>query len=188
MLLDVTDPETVALVHRYLGVLDLPADRLRITDRKPVFENWLGRRISHSAGGAYVYLPGLREHAILINLARIDRSRPKSLEVVVAEELIHFRDALDGDHRRHRKYGHDRIARRVAALTGTSLDDVRSALLAPRRRPYRHRYECPACRRQVLRRIRGSWSCGRCSPRFERRFVLRLVAESEAPDDTARCA
>ena len=188
MLLDVTDPEAVALVHRYLAVLGLPRERLRVTTSKPVFELWLGRRISHSAGGAYAFLPGLGEHAILINLARIDRSRPKSLEVVVAEELIHFRDALDGDHRRHRKHGYDRIAHRVAVLTGASLDDVRSALLPAVRRPLRHLYECPACRRQVWRRIRGTGSCGRCSPRFDRRYLLRLVADTNTRDKTTRCA
>lgn len=188
MLLDVTDPEAVALVHRYLAVLGLPGERLRVTTSKRVFEAWLGRRISHSAGGAYAFLPDLGEHAILINLTRIDRSRPKSLEVVVAEEFVHYRDALDGDHRRHRKHGYDRIADRVAALTGAALVDVRSALLPTTRRPLRHLYECPACRRQIRRRIRGTWSCGRCSPRFDRRFVLRLVPERAAHNDMTRSA
>jgi hypothetical protein len=188
MLLDVTDPETIRLVHRYLEVLDLPSECLRVTTDKRAFEAWLGRRISSAAGGAYVHLPGPGEHAVFINLRRIDRSRPRSLEIVVAEELIHYRDALDGDRRRHWKHGYDRIAIRVAALTGASLEDVRSALLPTARRPLRYRYQCPSCRRLIWRRLRGTWSCGRCSPRFDRRFVLQLVADSEVTDETTLVA
>jgi predicted SprT family Zn-dependent metalloprotease len=182
MLLDVQDQETLGLIRHYLAKLNLPEDRVRITTNKRVFEGWLGRRVSGSIGGAYVYLPRFAEHAVLINLPRIDRTRPKALEVVVAEELIHYRDALDGDRRRHRKHGYDRIAYRVAALTGATLEDVRSALLPAKRRPLRYVYECGSCRRRVLRRIRGTWSCGKCSPRFDRRYVLRLVTEIEAAE------
>lgn len=185
MLLDVQDQETIGLLRHYLARLNLPEDRVRITTGKRVFERWLGRRVSGSIGGAYVFLPRYGEHAILINLPRIDRSRPHALEVVVAEELIHYRDALDGDRRRHRKHGYDRIAYRVAELTGTTLDEVRSALLPARRRPFRYVYECGTCHRRVLRRIRGTWSCGRCSPRFDQRFVLRLVSEID-PAETKR--
>lgn len=185
MLLDVADRETIWLVRRYLAVLNLPDDRLRITTRKPTFEAWLGRRISSSVGGAYVFLRAQAEHAVLIHLPRINRTRPKSLEIVVAEELLHYRDALDGDHRRHHKHGYDRIAARVAALTGASLTEVRAALVPPARRPLRYVYECAACRRQVHRRIRGTWSCGGCSSRFDRRFVLRLVGETQPGQATA---
>lgn len=177
MLLDVNDPETIELVHRYLAVFDLPDDRVRITTSRATFEQWLGRRVRSTIGGAYVELPRIGEHAILINLPRIDRSRPKSLAIVVAEELIHYRDALDGDRRRHRKHGYDRIARRVAAVTESTLDDVRAALIPATKRPLRYVYECSSCRRRVLRRVRGTWSCGRCAPRFDRRFVLHLLTE-----------
>jgi predicted SprT family Zn-dependent metalloprotease len=186
MLLDATDQETIWLVRRYLKVLRLPDDRLRVTTSKPTFEAWLGRRISSSVGGAYVFLRGSGEHAVLINLPRINRSQAKALEIVVAEELIHYRDALDGDHRRHRKHGYDRIAARVATLTGASFAEVRSALLPATRRPFRYVYECTACRRQVFRRIRGTWSCGRCSQRFDRRFVLRLVGEAKSEQAAMR--
>jgi predicted SprT family Zn-dependent metalloprotease len=130
-----------------------------------------------SIGGAYVYLPRAREHAILINLERIDLSQPRALEVVVAEELIHMRDHLDGDRRRHAKHGYDRIARRVAALTGASLQEIRSALLPVKRRRLRYVYACPACEARYERRLRGVWSCGRCAPRFDPAFALRLVED-----------
>lgn len=178
MLLDVSDLATIALLRRYLAVLSLPDDRLRVTTERRSFERWLGRRIGGSVGGAYVFLPSPNEHAILIHLPRIDRSRPRSLEVVVAEELIHYRDALDGDRRRHAKHGYDRIAARVAAVTGASLDEVRAALKPTTRRPFRYVYACPSCDRRVHRRVRGTWSCGKCSSRFDSRFVLRLMTDA----------
>jgi predicted SprT family Zn-dependent metalloprotease len=177
MLLDVQDPEVVRLLDKYLSVLQLPQSHLRVTTNRPIYQRWLGRRVSASLGGAYIYLSNLGEHAILINLSRIDRTKPKALEVVVAEELIHMRDHLDGDHRRHAKHGYDRIALRVARLTGTSLDEVRNCLIPTERRPFRYLYACPRCGASVRRRRKGTWSCGRCSPRFDARFVLQLVKE-----------
>ena len=178
MLLDVQDAETIRLLDRYLRLLDLPTDRLRVTTDRAVFGRWLGRSVGSALGGAYVYLPRLGEHAVLINLARIDRSQPRAVEVVVAEELVHMRDWLDGDRRRHAKHGHDRIAHRVAALTGASLAEVRSCLLPVRRRPVRYVYQCPGCGLRVGRRVRGTWACGRCAPVFDPRFRLRLVADA----------
>lgn len=87
-----------------------------------------------------------------------------------------MRDRLDGDLRRHAKHGYDRIAYRVAAITGASLDDVRAAVIAPKRRPARFLYACAACGLQVPRRTTGTWSCGRCSPRFDQRFLLEKVS------------
>ena len=177
MLLDVRDDETLDLLRRYLDRLDLPTDRLRVTTDRRTFERWLGRRVGSSLGGAYAFLPRPGEHAVLINLPRIDRTRPRALQIVVAEELVHMRDHLDGDRRRHAKHGHDRIAHRVARLTGASLDEIRNCLLPVRRRPARYLYACPACGKQIRRRVRGTWSCASCSPRFDRRFVFHLVAE-----------
>jgi hypothetical protein len=91
--------------------------------------------------------------------------------------LIHMRDHLDGDHRRHAKHGYDRIAVRVARLTGATLDEVRSCLIPLERRPFRYLYACPRCGASVRRRRKGTWSCGLCSPRFDSRFVLQLVKE-----------
>ena len=177
--MDVRDDETRRLLNRYCAVLQLPTERLRVTTDRAVFARWLGRRVASSFGGAYAFLPGAAEHVVLINLARIDRSQPRALEVVVAEELIHMRDHLDGDFRRHAKHGYDRIAVRVASLTGASLEEIRTCLLPVRRRPLRYVYECPACDLQVRRRTRGTWSCSRCATSFDPRFRLRLISPIE---------
>lgn len=177
MLLETDDAETIALVRRYAARLAVPTDRLRVTTDKKTFETWLGRRVGSGIGGAYAFLPRIDAHAVLINLRRIDRAQPRAVEIVVAEELLHMRDHLDGDRRRHAKHGYDRIARRVAALVGTTLDEVRTCLKPTQRRPTRYLYACPGCGLRVPRRVRGRWSCGRCSPRFNARFLLRLVGE-----------
>jgi hypothetical protein len=166
---------TRALLACYIARLELPEERLRVTTERAEFERWLGRRVRASIGGAYAYLPRADEHLILINLPRIDRSRPRSLEVVVAEELVHMRDRLDGDLRRHARHGYDRIAHRVAALTGATLEEVRAALLPVTRRPGKFLYVCAACGLQVRRRTTGRWSCGRCARAFDPRFLLRLA-------------
>jgi predicted SprT family Zn-dependent metalloprotease len=171
-------PEPVASqVERYVDRLGLAGEPLRITVDRREFERWLGRRVSGAIGGAYVYLRHARVHAILINLPRIDLRQPMALEIVVAEELVHMRDWIDGDHRRHAHHGHDRIAWRVAELTGTTMEQVRSPLLPVERRPYRYVYACPGCGARVRRRRRGTWSCGHCASAFDRRFQLRIVEE-----------
>jgi predicted SprT family Zn-dependent metalloprotease len=170
--------ETRGLLERYVARLDLPTDRLRVTTERREFEGWLGRRVRSSIGGAYTFVAASGEHLILINLPRIDQSRPRSLEVVVAEELLHMRDRLDGDLRRHAKHGYDRIAHRVSALTGATLEEIRASLVAPTRRAPRYLYWCPCCGVRVPRQKQGTWSCGRCAPRFDPRFMLRLHAAS----------
>jgi hypothetical protein len=168
--------ETRELLQRYIRLLELPVERLRVTTDRSVFEGWLGRRVRSSIGGAYACVPHRDEHLILINLRRIDLSQPRALEVVVAEELVHMRDRLDGDLRRHAKHGFDRIAFRVAELTGASLEEIRNALLPVSRRPPRYLYGCPNCGTAVPRRKKGTWSCGRCAPKFDPRFILQPVA------------
>jgi hypothetical protein len=170
--------ETRELLERYVALLGLPTDRLRVTTERRVFESWLGRRLRSSIGGAYAFVPMSGDHLILINLPRIDQSRPRSLEVVVAEELLHMRDRLDGDLRRHAKHGHDRIAHRVSVLTGATPDEIRASVLPPVRRPARYVYGCPSCGARVPRQRQGTWSCGRCAPRFNPKFLLRLQSES----------
>jgi hypothetical protein len=168
--------ETRELLQRYIRLLELPVDRLRVATDRAVFEGWLGRRVRSSIGGAYAFVPQRDEHLILINLPRIDRSQPRALEVVVVEELVHMRDRLDGDLRRHAKHGYDRIAYRVAELTGATLGEIRDALLPVSRRPARYLYGCPNCGASVPRSRKGTWSCGRCAPRFDPRFILQPVA------------
>jgi hypothetical protein len=168
--------ETRAHLERYIALLELPSDHLWVTTERRVFEGWIGRRLRSSIGGAYTYDARHNRHLILINLARLDRSQPQSIEVVVAEELIHMRDRLDGDLRRHAKHGYDRIAQRVAEITGATLEEIRAATVPTVRRPAKFTYACPACGIEVPRRKTGTWSCGRCSPRFDQRFVLQLVA------------
>lgn len=169
------DDQVLGLAMEYVGRLQLPTDSLWITSSRETYATWLNRRIPSAYGGAYCFLRRQKAHAVLINLPRIDMSQPKALEIVVAEELIHMRDHLDGDTRRHAHHGHDRIAVRVAEMTGASLDEVRSALIPTQRRPYKYLYQCPKCRRTVPRRKTGTWSCGACGKGFDRRYILRLV-------------
>ena len=177
MLLDTDHSETRRLVAVYVARLNLPTDSLRLTTDRLRFAEWLDRPVRSSLGGAYAFLPRIGTHLVLINLPRIDLAQPRALEVVVAEELVHMRDRLDGDLRRHAKHGHDRIAHRVAALTGASLEEVREALLPTVRRRLRYVYACPGCGRQVPRRSQGVWSCGTCATRFDPRFRLQLVED-----------
>lgn len=169
------DASIVPLVETYIGRFQLPTDDLYITSERRVYGRWLGRRIASAYGGAYCYLRQQGVHAVLINPERIDLAKHMALEVVVAEELLHMRDHLDGDHRGHAKHGYDRIAHRVSDLTGASLEQIRTALIPVQRRPYRYIYECPGCGLKVPRKRTGRWSCRRCSPRFDLRYVLKIV-------------
>lgn len=170
-------PELDRLLRDYLDRLSLPSERLKVTTDRAVFAGWVGRRVDASVGGAYAFLQRTGEHAILVNLERIDLARANALEIVVAEELVHMRDRLDGDLRRHARHGHDRIAVRVAELTGASLEEVRAALLPPVRRRLRYVYQCPTCGVRVERRLRGTWSCGQCARSFDARHLLRLIED-----------
>ncbi|HEV2527757.1 MAG TPA: hypothetical protein VGT61_04800 [Thermomicrobiales bacterium] len=177
---DVADDRVRVLLDHYVAVLDLPRYQLWATDDRAAFSARLGRRVPSAYGGAYVYLSRLGIHAVLINLDRIDLTAPRALEIVVCEELVHMRDHLDGDRRRHAKHGHDRVAHRVAALTGASLEEIRSCLIPVERRPARYLYGCPRCGKTVRRRVRGTWGCGSCSPVFRKDLVLQLISEDGA--------
>jgi predicted SprT family Zn-dependent metalloprotease len=174
-LVAVSDAAVRAWLIDYVARLGLEGHALWATDDRFQFQRWLGRRVDARIGGAYVFLPRQQTHLVLINTPRIDMSQPKSLEIVVAEELLHMRDWIDGDRRRHAKHGHDRIAHRVAALTESTLDEVRTCLLPATRRPFKYEYACPKCGTVILRRLQGTWSCRRCSSRFDRSCVFRLV-------------
>ncbi len=161
-------------------------DDLAVTTSRATYAAWINRRIPSSYGGAYCYLRRSKTHAVLINLERIDLDQSRAVEVVVAEELIHMRDHLDGDHRRHSHHGFDRIAVRVSSLTGASLDEIRSSLKPTRRRALKYLYQCPGCGMTVGRKRKGVWSCGRCSPQFDRRFQMRIVQEFGASGEVVR--
>lgn len=185
---DLNDRETRLMAERYLRILGLEHAPLYITTERREFESLLGRRIDAGVGGAYAFHGRRQLHLVLINLRRIDRSLPRAVELVVAEELLHMRDWIDGDRRRHAKHGYDRIAHRVSALTGASLEEIRSCLLPRQRRPVRYLYRCPGCDRTVERRLKGTWSCSRCAPSFDWRFVLRLERDLREGLTTARSA
>lgn len=178
---DATVGATAADVAQWIGDyarrLGLEHQPMLVTTDRHEFQRWLGRRISASYGGAYAWRADVGRHLILINVSRLNPVQPRAVELVVAEELIHMRDRIDGDCRRHAKHGYDRIATRVAALTGATLDEIRSCLVTPTRRPLRYRYVCPGCDRSIWRRRRGVWSCGRCASRFDARFQLRIAEE-----------
>lgn len=86
-----------------------------------------------------------------------------------------MRHRIDGDRRRHAKHGYDRIAVQVSELTGASMDEVRSCVKPVKRRAPKYIYGCPKCKMEVPRSRVGVWSCGRCSPTFDRRYQLRIV-------------
>ena len=171
------DQEIEDLARRYARLLGIEGEPAWITASKSLFEQWIGRRVGSSLGGAYIFSRKRRKHLILINRPRLNPALPTAVELVVAEELIHLRDWVIGDRRRHSKHGHDRIAHEVARVTGASLDDIRNCLTPARQLPYRWIYQCPGCGMLVKRKRRGTWSCARCSPRFDPRFVLKLVGE-----------
>lgn len=176
MTIESCDDRIPPALARYAAVLDLDTTALQVTTDRPTFARWIGRgRVSAAIGGAYCFVGHRGRHAILINLERLDLGRPYAIDVVVAEELVHMRDQIDGDTRRHAHHGYDRIAHRVSALTGVPLAGIRAALLPVQRRPFRYRYACPACGFQVMRRRAGTWSCSRCAPAFDRRYLMRIV-------------
>ena len=171
------DPEVERWVRHFASLLDIESEQAWVTTSRAGFEKILGRRVGASIGGAYIYLPRRKRHLILINLPRLNPDEPRAIELVAAEELIHMRDWIDGDRRRHSKHGYDRIAHRVAQIANASLEEVRNCLAPPVRRPYKWVYACPGCGVTVYRKRKGTWSCARCSPTFDRRYVLKVVAE-----------
>jgi hypothetical protein len=173
------DPEVERWVRHFAMLLGLESESAWVTTSRSGFEKILGRRVGASIGGAYIYLPRRKRHLILINLPRLNPDEPRATELVVAEELIHMRDCIDGDTRRHSKHGYDRIAHRVAQIATASLEEVRNCLAPTTRRPYKWVYACPGCGITVYRKRKGTWSCARCSPTFDRRYVLKVVGELE---------
>ncbi len=177
------DPRVVALVQEYVDRLALPSENLSITTNRAVFASWLRRPVPFRIGGAYSMNPTTKAHRVFVHLERLDLTKPFALEVVVAEELIHMRDHLRGDFRRHSHHGFDRIAVEVERITGFTAEQQRSIFKPRPRRMFKHLYQCPRCAVIVPRRRRGIWSCALCSPRFSKRLILREVDVTTAPPE-----
>lgn len=175
------DPRVVDLVELYLEMLGLPSGNLAVTTSRYVFGQWLRRSIPFRIGGAYSMHPETGQNRVFVHLERLDLTVPFAIEVVVAEELIHMRDYLRGDFRRHSHHGHDRIASEVDRISGFSPEQQRSIFGARNIRLFQYLYECPKCRVMIPRRRRGTWSCRQCSGRFNRDLVLREVSLESAP-------
>ena len=175
------DMRVVELIELYLEKLELPSHALSITTDRAVFSRWIGRTVPFRIGGAYSMHPVTKAHRVFVHVDRLDLAVPHALEVVVAEELIHMRDHLRGDFRRHSHHGHDRIALEVERLTGFPPAAQRSIFRERPIRLFRHLYQCPKCGMLVPRRRRGTWSCNRCSSRFSRKLVLREIPIESAP-------
>jgi len=96
----------------------------------------------------------------LVEAAPLTTLLPASAEVTVAHELIHLRDRVQGQPRRHRCHGNDAIALDEALITGRDPEALRvqlreeterreAALRAAR--PYRYLYSCPHCDKKYFR-------------------------------------
>lgn len=113
---------------------------------------------------------------------------PINIEVTVAHELIHLRDRVTGNPRKHRCHGYDAISVDEAVLTERDPEFLRAQLREETHRreaalravrPYRYIYVCPVCQREYprVRRYSRPVSCGRCDRQYNLAFVLELREE-----------
>lgn len=186
------------LMH-YWEKLQLPLAELRllaITQDRQEFKQWTGKRLNSMALGCYCYIKSC-SHSYHSKLASDEQAthrhvifiepdmQPQSIEVTVAHELIHLADRVKGTPRRHRHHGYDSIAADEAAITGYTLEDLRTLLHAEsvarervrrERRPIRYLYECPNCGKAYprTRRYSQSVSCSKCDTSYNPRFRLVL--------------
>src|SRR5260370_39917441 len=131
------------LMH-YWEKLRLPAAELRLlalTQDRQEFRQWTGKRLNSMALGCYCYIKPLSvscqskvssgEQAAHRHIIFIEPDmQPQSIEVTVAHELIHLAEGVKGTPRRHRHHGYDSIAAHEAAITGSTLEDLRPLLHA----------------------------------------------------------
>ena len=74
----------------------------------------------------------------------------------------------------------DKGAVRAAEILDDGQDRVEArqgvviSLLPVKRREVRYLYRCPGCQRSIERKRRGIWSCARCAPRFDQRYIFVL--------------
>ena len=186
------------LMH-YWEKLQIPASELRllaITQDRQEFKQWTGKRLNSMALGCYCYIKPLsvacqskvssgeqvaHRHIIFIEPGM----QPRSIEVTIAHELIHLADRIKGTPRRHRHHGYDSIAADEAAITGYTLEDLRTLLHAEsvvrererrERRPIRYVYECTNCGKKYprTRRYSQAVSCSSCDKGYNPSFKLSL--------------
>ncbi len=183
----------------YWEKLRLPAAELRllaITQDRQEFRQWTGKRLNSMALGCYCYIKPLSvsrqskvssgEQAAHRHIIFIEPDmQPQSIAVTVAHELIHLADRIKGTPRRHRHHGYDSIAADEAAITGYTLEDLRTLLqtesvarerICRERRPFRYLYECPNCGKKYprTRRYSQAVSCSNCDTSYNPRFKLLL--------------
>lgn len=122
---------------------------------------------------------------------------PVNIEVTVAHELIHLRDRVTGNPRKHRCHGYDAISVDEAVLTERDPEFLRAQLREETHRreaalravrPYRYIYVCPVCKREYprVRRYSRPVSCGRCDRHYNLAFVLELRDVSRADPSRAQ--
>jgi hypothetical protein len=186
------------LIH-YWQKLQLPIQELcllALTQDRPEYGLWTGKRLNTMALGCYCYIPalpprqrkapGYEEHAKHRHIIFIELDmQPKSIEVTIAHELIHLADRVNGTPRRHHHHGYDAIAADEAAITGYGLEELRLLLHEEsvyreqkrrERRPIRYLYECPSCGKTYprTRRYSQSVSCGSCDKSYNPQYKLLL--------------
>lgn len=189
------------LTH-YWQKLALPAHELALlamTQDRQEYSRWTGKRLHSMILGCYCYMPpgtakgrgesvqqaSPHRHLIFIEPAM----QPKAIEVTVAHELIHLSDRVHGTPRRHHHHGYDAIAADEAAVTGYSLEELRSLLheestrreqVRRQHRPIRYLYACPHCGKTYprTRRYSQSVSCSSCDKSYNPRFRLLLLPQN----------
>lgn len=181
-------------LSHYGQKLRLPEHELRllaITQDRQEFMRWTGKRLNFMTLGCYCYIPprtgrlqeepSVHRHLIFIE----PDMQPRSLEVTIAHELIHMADRVNGTPRRHRHHGYDSIALDEAAVTGYSLEDLRTLLheesarreqMRRELRPIRYIYECPNCGKTYprTRKYSQAVSCSHCDRSYNPHFRLFL--------------
>jgi hypothetical protein len=177
-----------------LPVAELPL--LALTQDRQEFQQWTGKRLHLMVLGCYCYISAPRRpvtgeiashrHIIFIE----PDMQPQSIEVTVAHELIHLADRVNGTPRRHHHHGYDAIAADEAAVTGYSLDELRTLLHQEsekrerqrrERRPIRYLYHCPHCGKHYprTRRYSQAVSCSSCDKRYNPQYQLQLLPLGE---------
>jgi hypothetical protein len=192
------------LMH-YWEKLQIPVVELcllAITQDRQEFKQWTGKRLNSMALGCYCYIKPLsvscRSLGEQVAHRHIIFNEPsmqsRSLEVTIAHELINLSDSVKCNLRRHHHHGYDSIAADEAAITGYTLEDLRTLLHAEsaarerkRRelRPIRYVYECVNCGKKYprTRRYSQAISCSSCDKVYNPSFKLSLSELSDSDSE-----